>query len=150
MLANQRPNSTHKIDNDRQRSTYRSAYYNTSIAATRPIYSPTHPSNPGTTTPKEGIVVHGLALRKDLRHVRRWMEADNKDIGKITGMAEEQDDTEGGREKDKFGSCIPGGHNGSRPGEIRRKIVESLPVRVRQRTEIGKGRPLTSAWIIHP
>ncbi|KAF8445456.1 hypothetical protein BDZ91DRAFT_853725 [Kalaharituber pfeilii] len=86
MLANQRPNSTHKIDNDRQRSTYRSTYYNTSIAATRPIYSLTHPSSPGTTTPKEGIVGHGIALRKDLRNVRRWMEADNKDIGKITGI----------------------------------------------------------------
>ncbi|KAF8461506.1 hypothetical protein BDZ91DRAFT_736891 [Kalaharituber pfeilii] len=42
---------------------------------------PTHPS-----TPKSGIVVHGIALRKDLGNVRRWMEADNKDIGRITGI----------------------------------------------------------------
>ncbi|KAF8469949.1 hypothetical protein BDZ91DRAFT_791901 [Kalaharituber pfeilii] len=72
----------------------------------------------------------------------------SKDYG--DQMAEKQDDIEGGREKDKFGSCIPGGHNGSRQGETRRKMVERLPVRVRQRTEIGKGRPPASAWIIHP
>ncbi|KAF8469998.1 hypothetical protein BDZ91DRAFT_791989 [Kalaharituber pfeilii] len=43
-------------------------------------------SDDGYTTSKAGIVVHGIALRKDLGKVRRWLEAANKDLGKTTGI----------------------------------------------------------------
>ncbi|KAF8438323.1 hypothetical protein BDZ91DRAFT_795596 [Kalaharituber pfeilii] len=56
-----------------------------------PIYlsSPTsshlcHP--PATTRGKAGIVIHGIALRKDLGKVKQWLEAANKELGKIRGI----------------------------------------------------------------
>ncbi|KAF8441942.1 hypothetical protein BDZ91DRAFT_804024 [Kalaharituber pfeilii] len=44
------------------------------------------PTCPDNTTSRQGIVVHGIALRKDLGNVRRWLEASKKDIGKTTGI----------------------------------------------------------------
>ncbi|KAF8454865.1 hypothetical protein BDZ91DRAFT_801571 [Kalaharituber pfeilii] len=45
------------------------------------------PTNPDATTRlKTGIVVHGIALRKDLGKVRQWLEAANKELGKISGI----------------------------------------------------------------
>ncbi|KAF8470005.1 hypothetical protein BDZ91DRAFT_792006 [Kalaharituber pfeilii] len=41
---------------------------------------------PDNTTSKHSVVIHGIALRKDLGNVRRWLEASNKDIGKIVGI----------------------------------------------------------------
>ncbi|KAF8460155.1 hypothetical protein BDZ91DRAFT_726399, partial [Kalaharituber pfeilii] len=33
-----------------------------------------------------GIVVHGVALRRDLGKVQRWLGEDNKDLRKIVGV----------------------------------------------------------------
>ncbi|KAF8474097.1 hypothetical protein BDZ91DRAFT_789687 [Kalaharituber pfeilii] len=49
-------------------------------AATKPS-----PTTPDVST-KSGIVVHGIALRKNLDNVRRWLTADNKDLKKIVGI----------------------------------------------------------------
>ncbi|KAF8471062.1 hypothetical protein BDZ91DRAFT_846728 [Kalaharituber pfeilii] len=38
------------------------------------------------TTPKFGVVVHGIALRKDLGKVRKWLESGNKTLGKTVGI----------------------------------------------------------------
>ncbi|KAF8463064.1 hypothetical protein BDZ91DRAFT_796569 [Kalaharituber pfeilii] len=45
----------------------------------------TSSATPDATTPVYGIVVHGIALRKDLGKVRKWLEASNK-IGKTVGV----------------------------------------------------------------
>ncbi|KAF8462607.1 hypothetical protein BDZ91DRAFT_765154 [Kalaharituber pfeilii] len=45
----------------------------------------TKSTTPDATTPVHGIVVHGIALRKDLGKVRKWLEASNK-IGKTVGI----------------------------------------------------------------
>ncbi|KAF8454270.1 hypothetical protein BDZ91DRAFT_786594 [Kalaharituber pfeilii] len=48
---------------------------------------PTTPPTPdASTTTKIGIVVHGIALSKDLGKVRRWLEAANQELGKTTGI----------------------------------------------------------------
>ncbi|KAF8448626.1 hypothetical protein BDZ91DRAFT_803033 [Kalaharituber pfeilii] len=45
------------------------------------------PTTPDATTKgKTGIVIHGIALRKDLGKVRQWLEAANKELGKISGI----------------------------------------------------------------
>ncbi|KAF8462031.1 hypothetical protein BDZ91DRAFT_797566 [Kalaharituber pfeilii] len=50
-------------------------------------YSAQALGNPdASTTTKTGIVVHGIALRKDLGKVRRWLEAANQELGKTTGI----------------------------------------------------------------
>ncbi|KAF8457839.1 hypothetical protein BDZ91DRAFT_785927 [Kalaharituber pfeilii] len=36
--------------------------------------------------PTPGIVVHGVALRKDSGNVRRWLKEDNKDLKKVVGI----------------------------------------------------------------
>ncbi|KAF8464234.1 hypothetical protein BDZ91DRAFT_795765 [Kalaharituber pfeilii] len=38
------------------------------------------------TTSKFSVVVHGVALRKDLGKVRKWLESGNKTIGKTVGI----------------------------------------------------------------
>ncbi|KAF8471226.1 hypothetical protein BDZ91DRAFT_760900 [Kalaharituber pfeilii] len=43
------------------------------------------PATPDASTPAQGIVVHGMALRKDLGKVRKWLESGNK-IGKTVGI----------------------------------------------------------------
>ncbi|KAF8468253.1 hypothetical protein BDZ91DRAFT_793128 [Kalaharituber pfeilii] len=48
----------------------------------KPRNSPT----PATNTSKSGIVVHGVALRKNLGNVQKWLESANKGLGKITGI----------------------------------------------------------------
>ncbi|KAF8465028.1 hypothetical protein BDZ91DRAFT_820932 [Kalaharituber pfeilii] len=45
----------------------------------------TSPTNPVVPT-KTGILVHGVAVRKDLGNARRWLSADNKDLKKIVGI----------------------------------------------------------------
>ncbi|KAF8462828.1 hypothetical protein BDZ91DRAFT_796842 [Kalaharituber pfeilii] len=47
--------------------------------------SPT-PRRSDSPLEKKGIVVHGIALRKDLGNVRRWLETDNIGMGRITGI----------------------------------------------------------------
>ncbi|KAF8460756.1 hypothetical protein BDZ91DRAFT_798635 [Kalaharituber pfeilii] len=45
------------------------------------------PVKPDATTKRNvGIVVHGIALRKDLGKIKQWLQAANKDLGKITGV----------------------------------------------------------------
>ncbi|KAF8462815.1 hypothetical protein BDZ91DRAFT_796805 [Kalaharituber pfeilii] len=39
-----------------------------------------------TTKGGAGIVIHGIALRKDLGKVRQWLEAANKELGKVKGI----------------------------------------------------------------
>ncbi|KAF8471103.1 hypothetical protein BDZ91DRAFT_838582 [Kalaharituber pfeilii] len=51
---------------------------------TKPPTTP--PTSDATTTSKADIVVHGIALRKDLGKVRRLLEAVTKDLGRITGI----------------------------------------------------------------
>ncbi|KAF8453396.1 hypothetical protein BDZ91DRAFT_768216 [Kalaharituber pfeilii] len=48
--------------------------------------SPARPSIRDAATSRQGIVIHGIALRKDLGKVRRWLEEDNKDMGKTAGI----------------------------------------------------------------
>ncbi|KAF8446806.1 hypothetical protein BDZ91DRAFT_853675 [Kalaharituber pfeilii] len=47
---------------------------------------PTQPANPDATTSKYGVVVHGIALRKDLGRIRRWLEEGNPELGKTIGI----------------------------------------------------------------
>ncbi|KAF8465045.1 hypothetical protein BDZ91DRAFT_795192 [Kalaharituber pfeilii] len=54
---------------------------------TSPPRSKAAPTTPDNTTTKHGIVVHGIALGKDLGNVRRWLEASNTEIGKTTGIS---------------------------------------------------------------
>ncbi|KAF8460012.1 hypothetical protein BDZ91DRAFT_799374 [Kalaharituber pfeilii] len=51
--------------------------------APRPRTQTGTPRNP---QPKHGIVIHGVALSKDLGKVRRWLETDNQNLGKTTGI----------------------------------------------------------------
>ncbi|KAF8461747.1 hypothetical protein BDZ91DRAFT_797815 [Kalaharituber pfeilii] len=44
------------------------------------------PTTPAANTNPSGIVVHGVALRKDLSKVRKWLEADIKVLGKTVGI----------------------------------------------------------------
>ncbi|KAF8454880.1 hypothetical protein BDZ91DRAFT_852897 [Kalaharituber pfeilii] len=44
------------------------------------------PPTPQTTKAKIGLVIHGVALRRELGNVRRWLSEDNKDMPKITGI----------------------------------------------------------------
>ncbi|KAF8461607.1 hypothetical protein BDZ91DRAFT_784806 [Kalaharituber pfeilii] len=44
------------------------------------------PPNTGATTPTFGVVVHGIALRKDLAKVRKWLESGNDRLGKTVGI----------------------------------------------------------------
>ncbi|KAF8457838.1 hypothetical protein BDZ91DRAFT_852265 [Kalaharituber pfeilii] len=47
---------------------------------------PVPTSSPDATTSKQGVVVYGIALRKDLGKVRRWLEDGNPDLGKTVGI----------------------------------------------------------------
>ncbi|KAF8463054.1 hypothetical protein BDZ91DRAFT_796544 [Kalaharituber pfeilii] len=48
---------------------------------------PSAPSpNTDATTSTFGVVVHGIALRKDLGKVRKWLESGNKGLGKTVGI----------------------------------------------------------------
>ncbi|KAF8448189.1 hypothetical protein BDZ91DRAFT_803217 [Kalaharituber pfeilii] len=38
------------------------------------------------TSGQAGIVIHGIILRKELRKVKQWLEATNKELGKIKGI----------------------------------------------------------------
>ncbi|KAF8445138.1 hypothetical protein BDZ91DRAFT_754019 [Kalaharituber pfeilii] len=68
----------------------------TTSEATPAAAKPTLNPRPETRSPtprrsdspleKKGIVVHGIALRKDLGNVRRWLETDNIGMGRITGI----------------------------------------------------------------
>ncbi|KAF8457342.1 hypothetical protein BDZ91DRAFT_800593 [Kalaharituber pfeilii] len=49
----------------------------------RPKASPHTSTKPDNTTKRQGIVVHGIALRKELGNVKRWLKASNQDMGKI-------------------------------------------------------------------
>ncbi|KAF8468243.1 hypothetical protein BDZ91DRAFT_793111 [Kalaharituber pfeilii] len=44
------------------------------------------PTNPSATTSKYGVVIHGIALRKDLGRVRKWLEGGNAELGKTVGI----------------------------------------------------------------
>ncbi|KAF8464835.1 hypothetical protein BDZ91DRAFT_795322 [Kalaharituber pfeilii] len=56
-----------------------------------PAHAPSRPRNQTTQRTsrpplqtRQGIVIHGVALRKDLEKVRKWLEEDNKELGKMT------------------------------------------------------------------
>ncbi|KAF8476773.1 hypothetical protein BDZ91DRAFT_843548 [Kalaharituber pfeilii] len=49
-----------------------------------PITAPPRPD--AATAPKYGVVVHGIALRKDVARVRRWLETGNAGLGKTVGI----------------------------------------------------------------
>ncbi|KAF8451622.1 hypothetical protein BDZ91DRAFT_802642 [Kalaharituber pfeilii] len=57
------------------------------LAARKGHTTTSPPTNSDATTKgKSGIVVHGIALRKDLGKVKQWLEAANKELGKIVGI----------------------------------------------------------------
>ncbi|KAF8461611.1 hypothetical protein BDZ91DRAFT_829588 [Kalaharituber pfeilii] len=89
-----KPRRQHSCRHHRDKPINPSAHPHTHTQAHTEDHTPSNPKSqslhpsihPGATTSKFGIVVHGIALRKDLGNVRRWMEAASKDIGKITGI----------------------------------------------------------------
>ncbi|KAF8460015.1 hypothetical protein BDZ91DRAFT_799380 [Kalaharituber pfeilii] len=50
---------------------------------TQELRAPTKSDN---TTSQNGIVIHGIALRKDLARVSRWLEESNPGLGKTRGI----------------------------------------------------------------
>ncbi|KAF8457888.1 hypothetical protein BDZ91DRAFT_852239 [Kalaharituber pfeilii] len=52
-----------------------------------PRLSPRPRSRPQRLQTKTyGLVIHGVALRKDLDKIRKWLESDNKELGETTGI----------------------------------------------------------------
>ncbi|KAF8460095.1 hypothetical protein BDZ91DRAFT_766508 [Kalaharituber pfeilii] len=67
------------------------------------------PPHTGATTQTYGVVVHAIALRKDLGKVQKWLESGNSRLGKTVGIRWLRRKTAAGRrQKDQLGRGVSG------------------------------------------
>ncbi|KAF8461575.1 hypothetical protein BDZ91DRAFT_797830 [Kalaharituber pfeilii] len=103
---------------------------------------------PAPTTPP-GVVVHGIARRKDLGNVRRWLEASNKDLGTIAAIRWLLRKSILVKEGKKTSSAVVYLETQTEVGKVaRRKVVADERVRAGQRKEVGRSQFIPPALLM--